>query len=118
MAKMLERLKHQTGFTDYVDLILENFKKIKAQSPKITSAKLRTIPDSTTRLIEALTNRELDILELLVQRMQNKEMAERLFVSSETVKTHLKHLYQKLGVNNRREAAAIAKDILASQNQT
>ena len=114
MEKMLERLKDQTAFTDYVDLILDNFKKIKAQSPKITSAQLRTIPDSTTRLIEALTNRELDILELLVQRMQNKEMAERLFVSSETVKTHLKHLYQKLGVNNRREAAAIAKDILAS----
>ena len=40
------------------------------------------------------------------------EMAERLFVSPETVKTHLKHLYQKLEVSNRREAAEKARQIL------
>jgi len=36
-----------------------------------------------------------------------------LFVSPETIKTHLKHLYQKLGVNNRRDAAAIAGEIIS-----
>jgi len=53
-----------------------------------------------------LSNRELDVLELLSQRLSNKEIAERLHVSSETVKKHTRNLYQKLDVHGRREAVA------------
>jgi DNA-binding CsgD family transcriptional regulator len=73
----------------------------------------RTIAGSGARVAEPLTKREFDVLKLLAQRLQTKEIAARLFVSPETVKTHLKHLYQKLGVKNRREAAIKAAEIVS-----
>lgn len=58
-----------------------------------------------------LTTRERDTLELLVQGLPNQRIAERLYVSVATVKTHLYNVYQKLGVTTRSEAIIKARDI-------
>ncbi len=57
----------------------------------------------------ALTEREVQILGLLADGLANKEMARRLLVSEATVKSHLSHIYTKLGVDTR--AGAVAKAI-------
>jgi LuxR family maltose regulon positive regulatory protein len=68
-------------------------------------------------LIEPLTKRELEVLALLEQRLSNKEIAARLFITPSTAKLHTLHIYQKLQVNTRRDAVAKAQSLglLASQ---
>jgi LuxR family maltose regulon positive regulatory protein len=68
-------------------------------------------PRPPSPLIEDLTFRELDVLRLLDQRMTNKEIANALNISVGTVKRHTAHIYQKLDVGNRRQAAAIAHNM-------
>jgi LuxR family maltose regulon positive regulatory protein len=57
---------------------------------------------SNQPLIKPLTNRELQILDLLGQHLQNKEIAVKLFISPETIKTHLNNIYRKLNVTSGR----------------
>ncbi|WP_330276065.1 response regulator transcription factor [Lentzea sp. NBC_00516] len=55
-----------------------------------------------------LSQRELEVLELIAQGATNREAGKRLFISETTVKTHLLHVYAKLGVNDRAAAVATA----------
>jgi DNA-binding CsgD family transcriptional regulator len=59
----------------------------------------------------SLTARERSILELVAQGQSNKEMGRTLSISPETVKTHLEHVFGKLGVERRAQAIARAKDL-------
>lgn len=54
-----------------------------------------------------LTERELEILEILSQGKSNKEIADSLGISENTVEQHLKNIYEKLNVQNRTEAAGL-----------
>jgi LuxR family maltose regulon positive regulatory protein len=62
-------------------------------------------------LIESLTDREMDVLNLLAQRLSNKEIAQELVIAPETVKRHTINIYQKLGVESRRQAVVQAYTI-------
>ena len=58
-----------------------------------------------------ITKRELEILELMAQGMSNREIAEKLFVSENTVKTHSSRLFDKLSAKRRTQAVQIAKEM-------
>jgi DNA-binding NarL/FixJ family response regulator len=59
---------------------------------------------------EPISSRELEVLELVAHGASNRDAAARLFISEATVKTHLMHIYAKLGVNDRAAAVAEAFD--------
>jgi LuxR family maltose regulon positive regulatory protein len=63
------------------------------------------------QLIEPLTDREMDVLRLLPSQLTTAEIAERLYISYHTVRTHLKHIYAKLDAHSRHEAVARAQDL-------
>ncbi|GAA0987525.1 response regulator transcription factor [Acrocarpospora macrocephala] len=72
-------------------------------------------PSVATRLIgqvrapsDPLSARELEVLALIARGSTNREAAARLFISEATVKSHLLHIYAKLGVNDRAAAVAVA----------
>ena len=67
--------------------------------------------DETRQRELGITKRELEILELIAQGMSNREIAEKLFVSENTVKTHSSRLLDKLSAKRRTQAVQIAKEM-------
>ena len=63
------------------------------------------------RLVDPLSARELDVLRLLATDLDGPRIASELFVSLNTVRTHTKNIYAKLGVNNRRAAVRRGADL-------
>ena len=59
---------------------------------------------ATVEGIEALTDREREILKMIALGMSNKQIAAKLFISEKTVKTHANHVFRKLGVASRLQA--------------
>ena len=70
-----------------------------------------TDPSSSRALLEPLSDRELEVLDLLVSGLSNREIAGRLFVSVNTIKTHISHVYGKLGVNSRAQAILRCREL-------
>jgi DNA-binding CsgD family transcriptional regulator len=68
------------------------------------------IPDERKREDLHITRRELEILELIAQGLSNREIAEKLFVSESTVKTHSSRVFDKLGARRRTQAVQLGKE--------
>ena len=67
-------------------------------------------PNEAKREKLAITPREMEILELIAQGMSNREIAEKLFVSENTVKTHSSRIFDKLGARRRTQAVQLGKE--------
>jgi NarL family two-component system response regulator LiaR len=68
------------------------------------------VPDERKREDLHITRRELEILELIAQGLSNREIAEKLFVSENTVKTHSSRVFDKLGARRRTQAVQLGKE--------
>jgi DNA-binding NarL/FixJ family response regulator len=81
-----------------------------AQTRRIMSEFARTPPAQPDEKQQAnpLTGRELDVLQLIVNGATNRQIAAELHISIHTVKNHMHHILDKLGVDNRHEAAKVA----------
>jgi LuxR family maltose regulon positive regulatory protein len=85
-------------------------------TPDYVQRLLRAFPvDETEKaglnseLIEPLSEREIEVLQLIAQGLSNREVGDRLYLTINTVKAHTRTIYSKLGVNNRTQAVAKAR---------
>ena len=89
---------------EYVQRLLAAFPDVETEQASPLSAQTRE-PD----LIEPLSERELEVLQLIAEGLTNQEIADRLYLALNTVKVHTRNIYGKLGVHHRTEAVAKAR---------
>jgi DNA-binding NarL/FixJ family response regulator len=80
---------------------------------QVYAGKKRVLPEIASHLAEhlgdePLTNREIDVLSHIAGGNRNRDIADRLYISEETVKVHIKHIMEKLGASDRLHAMVIA----------
>ena len=115
MATLLSRLREQKwrkGPTPYLDTLLAAF--------SLESMTHKPLPTGLNQprgrlmeqpLVEPLSERELEVLHLVARGDSNQEIAEVLVIALDTVKRHVTHIFEKLGVNNRVQAVARARTL-------
>jgi len=91
-----------TRMQEYIHRLLDAFKKQDdALAPSFVDQ----------RLIEPLSQRELEVLQLIAQGLSNHEIGKQLFLALDTVKGHNRRIYDKLQVQRRTEAVARAREL-------
>jgi LuxR family maltose regulon positive regulatory protein len=94
------------------DIPLEDVSKLlEALGSGITAPSGLDVRDTAGLVLDPITGRELEVLRLLDSDLSDREIVARLFVSLDTIKSHTKHLYAKLGVHNRHQAVTRARDL-------
>ncbi len=102
MAHLLYDAAARNIHAEYAGFLLTQFPSDPVQSPS---------SHNQHALIEPLSERELEILELLAQGLPNQAIANQLFLALNTVKVHNRNIYMKLSAKNRTEAVAIGRQL-------
>jgi LuxR family maltose regulon positive regulatory protein len=108
MAELLHHAASRGLMPDYARRLLAGFGDVSASPPPEARA-----------LAEPLSEREIEVLRLLAARLSSQEMADELCISVNTVRTHIRNIYDKLSVHNRAQAAerARALGLLSSRDR-
>jgi NarL family two-component system response regulator LiaR len=115
-AGALGYLLKDTSPEELADAVREASRGHATLNPTIASRLLRQFSSETDpgTPVEPLTEREIEVLELITRGFSNDRIGERLFISEATVRTHVSHILGKLGLSNRTQAAlwALRKGLL------
>ena len=87
--------KEHTRFFEYLNLAKQEFKTLVEIHPELSQ----------------LSNRELEVFELLLSDRTLSEIAEEMFISHSSVHFHCKNIYKKLGISSRRQLLMTSKDL-------
>lgn len=106
MARLLYQALDRGMAPNYARRLLAAFPVVEPEKPAPSST---IVPKS--ELIETLSEREFEVLQLIAKGLTNREIADRLFLSVNTVKVHAGNIYGKLGAHNRTQAVARARNV-------
>jgi LuxR family maltose regulon positive regulatory protein len=111
VVSLLEKMEPGTYDRSFISKVLAALENLQAPASAWPPRSIGMLPrcGDPADLDTALTQRESEILALLATRLSDKEIAQRLNISPNTVNTHLKRIYRKLGVSNRRQAVVQAE---------
>ncbi len=115
LAYLLQQVKSRGLASNpaYVDKLLAAFKTGEGDTPgvKPTYPIVRQPARPPQPLIEPLSRRELEVLQLVAEGLSNREIAEKLYITVGTAKTHTINIYRKLDVRSRTQAVAKAQEL-------
>lgn len=105
MARLLYEVFSQEISADFVQRLLSAFPIEEPDSAK------SSVDASTAGIVEPLSEREIEVLQLIAEGLTNQDIASQLYITLNTVKGHARNLYAKLGVKSRTQAVAKGKSL-------
>jgi LuxR family maltose regulon positive regulatory protein len=101
----LQKRERTHGPTPYLDTVIASFQQVSiAHVRKEEHTKTQALP-------EPLSEREMQVMQLLARGSSNQEIAQELVIVIDTVKRHVSHIFSKLGVQNRVQAVKQAREL-------